>query len=490
MTDAPTRRSGSGHLFWRSLGRGVATLGAACMAFALGAEPAGAATVAAPPKWAAYVATPSGACSGTIVGDGWVLTAAHCLYRDDGSSIPARSLTVSLGRKSIRAPGVAYRVDSRIAMPGYAAGKANDAALLHLVGFAAARWEALPLAHSGGDVHGAGALALGDRVHAFGDGDGCRLKGPMKTRYLCVRAGARFGPGDSGAGWLRRIDGAWRLVAVQGWTTGGQHPYALGTSTLAVTPDGRTLLRWVQTIAGLPTPAAGQIVHSAESGAAWLIDAFGGRIRIPDDSTYECLVSQGHAVFGAATGLRSIDVGTMPELVGATATCTTPPISAPPPPADAPTTCWDGSVVLAPQACPAEPATKRCWDGSYVTPSQLCPREIDKVCWDLSIYPIYVPCPPFAWMEMQTLLRAGKTYMDYHTPSGPGPEIAPGQWVSVSCRVFDPHITSANPEGWWYRILSPPFMNQYYSPASGFTSQEVQPRLPVEVDICPGRPSG
>jgi hypothetical protein len=377
-------------------------------------------------------------------------------------------------------------------MPGYAAGKANDAALLHLVGFGASRWDALPLARSRGEVHGAGALGLGDRAGVFseGDGDGCRLKASMKTRYLCVRAsaGARVEPGDSGAGWLRRIDGAWRLVAIQGWTTGGPRPYAVGTSTLSVTPRGLTLLRWVQTTAGLPTPAAGQIVRSAETGDVWLIDAAGGRTRIPDGSTYQCLVSQGHTVFGAATGLRSIDVGTMPEHIGASATCTARAISTPSPPAVAPTTCWDGSVVLAPQACSIEPATVRCWDGSYVTPSQLCPRELDRLCWDYSMVPLQYPCPPRFWWRTESSDHPGATFADYHDLSSLGPSIDAGREVQISCRVFD-GITSANPDGWWYRIATLPWNDQYYSVASDFTSTIGPYPNDTEVDICPASPS-
>jgi hypothetical protein len=38
----------------------------------------------------------------------------------------------------------------------------------------------------------------------------------------------------------------------------------------------------------------------------------------------------------------------------------------------------------------------------------------------------------------------------------------------VSCKVYDPTITSSKPDGYWYRIASSPFNNQYYSPANNF----------------------
>ena len=49
-----------------------------------------------------------------------------------------------------------------------------------------------------------------------------------------------------------------------------------------------------------------------------------------------------------------------------------------------------------------------------------------------------------------------------------GPAIAAGQWVEVSCKVYDPTIPSVNPDGYWYRIASAPWSNAYYSPANTF----------------------
>jgi len=49
-----------------------------------------------------------------------------------------------------------------------------------------------------------------------------------------------------------------------------------------------------------------------------------------------------------------------------------------------------------------------------------------------------------------------------------GSPIAAGQWVQVSCKVYDPTITSVYPDGYWYRIASAPWNNVYYSPANTF----------------------
>lgn len=49
-----------------------------------------------------------------------------------------------------------------------------------------------------------------------------------------------------------------------------------------------------------------------------------------------------------------------------------------------------------------------------------------------------------------------------------GPRIEAGTWVDVSCKVHDPTIPSVNPDGYWYRIASSPWNNQYYAPANTF----------------------
>ncbi|HEV2889166.1 MAG TPA: hypothetical protein VGX28_02220 [Frankiaceae bacterium] len=60
------------------------------------------------------------------------------------------------------------------------------------------------------------------------------------------------------------------------------------------------------------------------------------------------------------------------------------------------------------------------------------------------------------------------TFKNYHNASDMGPRIEPAQWVQVSCKVHDPYIQSVNPDGYWYRIASSPWNNQYYSPANTF----------------------
>jgi hypothetical protein len=78
------------------------------------------------------------------------------------------------------------------------------------------------------------------------------------------------------------------------------------------------------------------------------------------------------------------------------------------------------------------------------------------------------PPPPQTWSEQETPNHPVNTFTNYHNASGMGPPIAAGQWVSVSCKVYDPTIQSVNPDGYWYRIASSPWNGAYYSPANTF----------------------
>ena len=64
--------------------------------------------------------------------------------------------------------------------------------------------------------------------------------------------------------------------------------------------------------------------------------------------------------------------------------------------------------------------------------------------------------------------RGANTFTNYHNASGLGPFISAASWVDVSCKVFDPTIASINPDGYWYRIATSPWNNNYYSAANTF----------------------
>jgi len=78
------------------------------------------------------------------------------------------------------------------------------------------------------------------------------------------------------------------------------------------------------------------------------------------------------------------------------------------------------------------------------------------------------PPPTQTWAEQETPNHPVNTFLNPHNASGMGPAIAAGQWVQVSCKVYDPYIQSVNPDGYWYRIASSPWNNAYYAPANTF----------------------
>jgi Protein of unknown function (DUF2599) len=82
--------------------------------------------------------------------------------------------------------------------------------------------------------------------------------------------------------------------------------------------------------------------------------------------------------------------------------------------------------------------------------------------------PPSTPAPTQTWSEQETPNHPVNTFLNYHNASGVGPAVAAGQWVQVSCKVYDPYIQSVNPDGYWYRIASSPWSNSYYAPANTF----------------------
>lgn len=60
------------------------------------------------------------------------------------------------------------------------------------------------------------------------------------------------------------------------------------------------------------------------------------------------------------------------------------------------------------------------------------------------------------------------TFINYHNATGVGRSIRANAAVLVSCRVYDATVKSSYPDGFWYRIASPPWNNHYYATANTF----------------------
>ena len=64
--------------------------------------------------------------------------------------------------------------------------------------------------------------------------------------------------------------------------------------------------------------------------------------------------------------------------------------------------------------------------------------------------------------------NGARTFSDYNNASGDGPSVAPGQYVSVGCKVLDGNVPSSNPDGYWYQLLGEPWIGNYWAPANVF----------------------
>ena len=60
------------------------------------------------------------------------------------------------------------------------------------------------------------------------------------------------------------------------------------------------------------------------------------------------------------------------------------------------------------------------------------------------------------------------TFTDPHNPAVTGVRVKPYEKVKISCKVLAPTIPSISPDGYWYRIASPPWNNKYYSAANTY----------------------
>lgn len=105
---------------------------------------------ASAPSWSALIQSNLGPieeprCTGVVVGNGWVLTAAHCVYHHGKLDKPSK-VRVVLGRANKASPGKSYGVKKIVRAPGRFRTPENDAVLIQLYGFDANHTAAIPLA--------------------------------------------------------------------------------------------------------------------------------------------------------------------------------------------------------------------------------------------------------------------------------------------------------------------------------------------------------
>lgn len=186
---------------------------------------------------------------------------------------------------------------------------------------------------------------------------------------------------------------------------------------------------------------------------SWLVWPVSGKLVrywIPDISTYYCLINEGYSDAGPVS---SDILNQLPDQTGQKATCVKPPANTP-----SNSNPTANKIPNTPTVSASQNPT------STSSPTITPPTTI-------------TPTPQTTWTEQEGT-HGAPTFQDPFNASSQGLTVPAMSFVQVSCRIYAPQISSANPDGWWYKIASSPWNGAYYAVANTFWNGDIPGQPP------------